>query len=229
MRVLTWCNQIDERSELLFASARHFNIDVEPIGLGKEYRGGVSKIEWLRDWLQENCSGRFDDTIICVTDAFDCVWLRSPSDMVQSWIGADVQPIVYAGEKWYRKRPPDFQEHFDERGDSIYRYPNCGCVFSPTSTLSMLLDTVVVDANSTEQWHMTKAIAESDFTSIDERCDLFWCCAGQWRQVPKLARIENGRLTNIKTGGQPYVLHSPIPNRSQELLRDIARKVGVPV
>lgn len=231
MRFLTWCNKIDERSELLFASARHFGIDVEPIGLGKEYRGGVSKIEWLWEWLQ----GKKFNTFVVCTDAFDCVYLDKPV-AVDSWLKGRGCGVAYAGEKWYRKRPSGYQELFDDLGQSLYKYPNCGCVMGYASDIRKLLEValgfVEIDkCNLSEQWHMTKAIgrANSNDVVIDYNCNLFWCCAGQWRAAHKLAHIENGRLTNLKTGGQPFVLHSPIPNRSRAFLTETARRLGVPV
>lgn len=234
MRFLTWCNKIDERSELLFASAKHFGIDVEPIGLGKEYRGGVSKIEWLYKWIMEN---KTDDTLVCV-DAFDCIWLR-PADGMQDTLDGLAAEVIYAGEKWYRKRPPSLQGYFDlvhgRFSSSIYRYPNCGCVCGNQGDIGWLLEGAIQNmatgVEKTEQWYLTEEIAIEHCydVQIDYDCDFFWCCAGQWRQVPKLAHIENGRLTNLKTGGQPYVLHAPIPNRSRALLRDIAGKLGVPL
>lgn len=235
MRFLTWCNKIDERSELLFASARHFGIDVEPIGLGKEYRGGVSKIEWLHTFLQ---SLHPDEIVVC-TDAFDCIWLRDADGMEDVFEDFAIRDglVVYAAEKWYRKRPADYHSVFDnwttvDEVDTIYRYPNCGCVMGVAFEIEELLDdalAMIDDEQLSEQWYMTKAIADYKLSDIDKCCDLFWCCAGQWKMVPKLARIENGRLTNLKTGGQPYVLHAPIPNRSRALLRDIAGKLGVPL
>jgi hypothetical protein len=231
MRFMTWCNKIDERSELLFASARNFGIEVEPIGIGKEYRGGVSKIEWLYEWLCFQPLAH-DEILVC-TDAHDCIYLRDPRP-----VPIRTKSITYAGEKWFRKRDPCLQPHFDELakrhgGDSIYRYPNGGSFVGKVHDVRLLFEDMNCramknDFHRNEQWFLSSACAVQ-MVDIDYNCDLFWCCAGQWKKARNLARIENGRLTNLTTGGQPFVLHSPIPNRSRAFLTETARKLGVPV
>src|SRR5688572_21759650 len=102
MRFLTWANDpSDPRCDLLFASAKHFGIEVEPIGVGKEYRGGVSKIEWLHYWLAQQES----DDVICCTDAYDCLYLKATKGIDDTWEDFAIRDnyVIYAGERWYRK------------------------------------------------------------------------------------------------------------------------------
>lgn len=118
MRFLTWCNKIDERSELLFKSAKHFGIELEPIGLGKEYRGGASKIEWLLDCLKSEKFHPAED--IVAVDAFDSLFVRNPGENELHWELSECRfPILYSGERNYSKRPPELQGYFSVVHDII--------------------------------------------------------------------------------------------------------------
>lgn len=241
MRFLTWCNKIDERSELLFKSAKHFGIEVEPIGLGKEYRGGVSKIEWLAEALKG--SDDLEPYTICV-DAFDCIFLRSSDEMYEAFDFFD-SPVVYAGERKYCNRPPLLRDDFveqcstewyepDDDGKEYpvcrrYPFPNAGCVMGWEDHLAKLY--LIMDEESRgsmetrEQWFVANHCKRGAITEIDYECRLFYCCGGEWRRFA--GEVVDGRFRNKRTGTYPYILHAPQWRRSQGIRERVAKELGI--
>lgn len=228
MRFLTWANDpSDPRCELLFKSAKHFGIELEPIGVGKEYRGGVSKIEWLAEALKD----LKDIEQVCCTDSFDCLYVNGPAyNISQAYEDYAIRDnfVVYAGERWYRNRPAEYQSWYDERESSLYRYPNCGCVAGTVEELKSLLDhsSKNIGDSKFEQWYLTQSIAQiGDGIEIDYTCHLFYCCGGEWRRFQ--GEVVDGRFRNKRTGTYPYILHAPIPRRSLPIRERVARELGI--
>jgi hypothetical protein len=223
MRFLTWANDpSDPRCELLFASANHFGIEVEPIGVGKEYRGGVSKIEWLAEEIESWSPYAYD--VICM-DAFDSLFVRNPCDIV-----TDRATIVYAGERWFRNRPPLMQWHFDVSENRLYRYPNAGLVSGPSTFLENLYSDMRIASQGSletrEQWFVSLAFVNYQRSiSIDHDCRLFYCCGGEWRRFA--GEVVDGRFRNKRTGTYPYILHAPIPRRSLPIRERVAKELGI--
>lgn len=242
MRFLTWANDpSDPRCELLFASARHFGIEVEPIGVGKEYRGGVSKIEWLADALKG--SDDLEPYTVCV-DAFDCLFLRDPYHGMYEMFDFFDTSTVYAGERWYRNRPPLLKDGFirrcstewyedDENGPypncTMYPYPNAGCVMGWEDSLAALYSSLDNESRGSletrEQWFVANACKGFSTIEIDYECRLFYCCGGEWRRFA--GEVVDGRFRNKRTDTYPYILHAPMPRRSLPIRERIAKELGI--
>lgn len=241
MRFLTWCNDPnDEKCQLFFKSAEYFGIEVSPIGVGQEYKNGITKINWLWQALQ-----KIDQSeIVVCSDSFDCLYTRS-ADYMESMFWSLCDPIIYSAERWGRRTDPRLKGYFEilqerqiqrwEEGirirDSIYRYLNAGCV---VGICRLLRDFLCLSLRETESKVFEQdvistriAMSSESKAALDYQCELFWCCGGEWNKVPRLGRVENGMLKNRRTGTFPFIFHAPIPNRSKNLREDIAKKLGI--
>lgn len=230
MRFLTWANDPDDpRCELLFKSAKHFGIEVEPIGVGKEYRGGVSKIEWLCDAMGRMPHG---EEIVC-TDAHDVLYVGEPVEDFNGDFDGEYEVVVFAGQRWYRHQDEQRKALYDEvelDTNSIYRYPDAGIVSGSARSLTSFYDRLKTDVAQNpgipwEQWFVSRQAIVTSTCVIDYDCELFYCCGGEWRRFA--GEVVDGRFRNKRTGTYPYILHAPIPRRSLPIRERVARELGI--
>lgn len=222
MRFLTWANDpSDPRCELLFKSAKHFGIEVEPIGVGKEYRGGVSKIEWMHEFLKTVN----DSDVLCCTDSYDCLYVRNPASQERYLLDS----LVYAGERWNKHKDPKSLHWYTKDSLTIYCYPNGGAFIGCAKWVRLLFHlmwramTFRPDMIWEQFW--LSRYARYARVLVDQCNTFFYCCGGEWRRFQ--GEVVDGRFRNKRTGTYPYILHAPIPRRSLPIRERVARELGI--
>ena len=73
--IITPSNVYDiDKMEYLLSSSRTLDINLEVIGVGKEWKGFFSKLEWITDYC--NSTSDAENRIIIMTDAYDTFYYR---------------------------------------------------------------------------------------------------------------------------------------------------------
>lgn len=235
MRFYTWCNQRNHpKLDVLIKSAENYHIHIEVLGMGVIWKRNYQKIELLYNAIKDLNSSE----IILCTDAFDVLYLSTEQEIKEKLddmvgIEADINKVVFSGEKLYSHHYPKYKKYWDNLSKSTgdqygYKYLNSGSFIGyQKDIIKMLLwimDNSINYKESSDQKLFGKYEVKNPGSIIlDRTCKLFWCAGGEQKVLKSLYRIDQSTdqttdqtanqtdrlLRSINTESYPTVIHIP--------------------
>jgi hypothetical protein len=239
MKFYAWSNdKYDQRLSRLIDSAKSFEISVEVIGHGRNLNeGGLFKGK--NDWLYERLCELDDDEIVVCTDAYDVIYLSSPSEIEEKFLKMKT-PILYGAGYFLVCCNSNDRKYMDKLANgAFYKYLNSGVVIGYAKNLKLMFEEIELYKPPSrphvtyDQGFITKYyINNSNSMKLDYDTEIIWNDMFNYEQWPNKARgrrwnnlvnklideMENeyfdenfidGRLRNKNTKNFPCILHIP--------------------
>ncbi|SMD37741.1 hypothetical protein SAMN04488029_3438 [Reichenbachiella faecimaris] len=222
MKIVTVATHHNDDLERLLISARKFNIEVELIGIGREYIDHYIKTDWLLEYLE----GLDDNEIVLYTDGYDSVLLNDTSYIEEEFLKFN-HPMVFGTEQNFNCMSSFFGKigYFLKypKGKKPYRYINAGGWIGRAGYAREILSKVV---GGDDQSLLLKYITKNKTAighDIEQR--IFSCMAGRTGMEDRdYVLDDNGRIKNTNTGSNPAILHAAGKNFYG--LYKVTRKLG---
>lgn len=211
----------------LLDSGRRYGIDIEPLGLGREWRGGDvehhtgggQKINLLRPALEKLPPQQ----PVLFVDGYDAIITRHAGDILQAWreTARDDAPL-FAAEMfcWPDKTRADAYPPAPH--GNPYRFLNSGAFIGKAGDLLRIIAEAIADADDDQGYYTGKFLSGKYGIALDYGCRLFQCLNGALEH----AQPDEGRgmLFNRHTSSWPAVIHANGPSKAW--LENEGRAVG---
>ena len=211
----------------LLHSGRRYGLEIEPLGLGANWRGGDvanskgggQKINLLRPALQKLP----EKQPVLFVDGYDTIITRHAGDILRAWreIAADEAPL-FAAEVfcWPDKSRADSYPAAPD--GNPYRFLNSGAFIGRAGDLLNILNGKIADADDDQGYYTEKFLSGKHRIALDHHCKLFQCLNGALQH----AQVDEGRgmFFNRHTESWPAVIHANGP--SKQWLDKEGRAVG---
>jgi len=241
--IITPSNVYDvDKMEYLLSSGRTLDINIEVIGVGKEWKGFFSKLEWITDYC--NTTPDVENRIIIMTDAYDTFYLQEMSIIVNKFKQMGYR-ILYSSEKKYEHQLGGDLDFYDSMGISNYKYLNTGAFIGYANDLKRFFNGVM-DMVKTEGWDTSlKAVDQTAVShyiavdgssydiGLDYNCEIFYTSSKDQDDIDNYVEFhpgvempirKNRKLFVKETESYPCVVHVPWKGRYKKVLEYLFNK-----
>lgn len=222
--------------EALNASLDRFGYELTILGWNRPWGGLGSKPKLLKRAID---SGEIESKCTMFVDAFDVVFTRSPSEILQSFIEdfnglSDGAKVVWNAEK--NCFPDASLEMYHSKTESPYRFFNSGLSIGFTAAYDQCLtemdvlswvddyqkpDRTWVHRNDQDDWMRRFLFGQCPGQvkmELDPECDLFW---NMVNVTPDELELIPGGVRNLTTGTEPMALHFAGGSKTAGLMEPI--------
>ena len=187
----------------LLESCEKFHIDLQILGAGKPYPGNGQKIILMLEHLET----LNDNDVALFVDAFDTLILAEPDEILNKFLNAG-RPFVLSTEK--KCYPLSNLTGKFPSAPTPFRYINTGCYIGYVHFLKILLTSLNIAPNVSDQRQVTKDYFKHHsfyYPNLDFHCDFFLCLYAL--EEGEIMIDENThRLQCLTTGSYPCVVHA---------------------
>lgn len=196
IKIITVATREDEGLEKLKESCKKFNLDLEVLGMGTQWKGFGTKVILTGDYLN-TLEGY---THFMFVDAYDVIIIGDNIEEKYKEFGEDA--IVFSAEKccWPK---PDLAKDYPIY-DIQWRYLNSGSYIAPIEKYLRLLDKNPPTYAMDDQLYFTELFLKGEDILLDTHCKLFQSIAFEHDTDFKLT---DTYLINRDTNTRPLVLH----------------------
>ncbi len=213
--LLAACTVATERRpelERLLASGRRYGLEIEPLGLGAEWRGGDmaagagggQKVNLLRTALARLPPER----PVLFVDGYDTLITAHAADILAAWRRTGPGPLFAAEVHCWpdRARADEYPA-----ADTPYRFLNSGAFIGAAGDLARIVEDAIDDGADDQRYYTERFLAGGHGMRLDTGCQLFQCLNGALDDVqPDEGR---GMLYNRRTESWPAVIHANGPTK----------------
>ena len=227
-RLLALTVATEERAELrrLLDSGRRYGVEIEPLGLGRPWRGGDvanepgggQKINLLRPMLQQVPP----EQPILFVDGYDTIITRHAGDILSVWREVAGEAALFAAEVFCWPDPARAGRYPAAPDGSPYRFLNSGAFIGRAGDLLRIVGAEVADDDDDQGYYTERFLSGEYAMVLDYGCRLFQCLNGALEHL----RVDEGRgmLFNQRLESWPAVVHANGPTKAW--LQNEGRAVG---
>ncbi len=198
----------------LLQSCRKFNIDIDIIGKGVDWKGFVTKFEIIIDYLKT-----IDSKLVCLTDSRDVLYMSDSQTIYDTFIkNFSEDSILFNGETQCFPEPNDAEKHPNQH--KKYKYLNSGCVIGNRELLLKVCEDAVKVYKKTKRNDDQFLIQQiflsgkyGDKFTLDYDCKIFQCVwDNDWGRSNNFDLIyTKDDIYNRLTDTHPLIFHFPGP------------------
>jgi len=235
--IITPSNVYDiDKMEYLLSSSRTLDINLEVIGVGKEWKGFFSKLEWITDYC--NSTSDAENRIIIMTDAYDTFYLQAISTIVNKFKQMGYR-ILYSSEKQYEHQLGGDLAFYDSMGISNYKYLNTGGFIGYANDLKRFFngamsmvktegwDTSLKAVDQTAVSHYIAVDGSGYALGLDYNCEVFYTSSKDQDDIDNYVEFHNHKLFVKETESYPCVVHVPWKGRYKKVLEYLFNKWNI--
>jgi hypothetical protein len=211
MKILVWgiesdLKTVEIKAEYLLNTAKHFNVNVEVIGIGHKFINFTNRLYILQDYLK-NIN---NDELVLVMDGYDTLFNNITEYTINKFKEKNTQ-ILISSEKIYTYQWENFQHKFNDI-ESEYRYVNAGTYMGYAGSLKIMLDELFeiykdhptdIDQGLLGIW-VYNNFENTQKVQLDTKCDVFWVTSKDWDIIKNLS----GDIINPFTNTKPFIIHN---------------------
>lgn len=213
MKILVWGIESDlktaeTKAEYLLNTAKHFNIDVDIIGIGYKFTNFTNRLYILQDYLKDTNPKE----IILVMDGYDTLFNNTLEYTLKQFKEKNTK-ILISAEKFYTYQWDKFKHKF-ETINSDYKYVNAGTYMGYASDLKLMVNELFeiykeyptnIDQGLIGVWAYNN-FENKEKVQLDTNCEIFWVTSGDWDLIKNIA--ENKDIINPLTNSKPFIIHN---------------------
>ena len=218
----------EQRPELerLLDSGRRYGLPIEPLGLGRPWRGGAvadspgggQKINLLRSALAKLPPER----PVLFVDGYDALVTRHARDILDAWRETAGETSLFAAEVFCWPDAGSAGRYPAAPDGSPYRFLNSGAFIGRAGDLLRIVEREVADDDDDQGYYTERFLSGEHAMALDHGCRVFQCLNGALAHV----RADEGRglLFNHRLESWPAVVHANGPTKPW--LEGAGRAVG---
>ena len=213
MKILVWGIESDlktaeTKAEYLLNTAKHFNIDVDIIGIGYKFTNFTNRLYILQNYLKDTNP----EEIILVMDGYDTLFNNTLEYALNKFQEKNTR-ILISSEKFFTYQWDKFKHKFDTI-NSDYKYVNAGTYMGYASDLKLMVDELFeiykeyptnIDQGLIGVWAYNN-FENKEKVQLDTNCEIFWVTSGDWDLIKNIA--ENKDIINPLTNSKPFIIHN---------------------
>tara|TARA_R110000803_G_scaffold55657_1_gene112593 strand:- start:493 stop:1209 length:717 start_codon:yes stop_codon:yes gene_type:complete len=215
MKLLSWASTPNltlsqDKSKYLLETSNHYNVPIELIGVGYNYRFLKDKIYILKDYIQ----GLDNEELVICIDAFDTL-INTPLTALEEIFNSFNTEIVISSEQIFTYQWGHYKDKFDQI-TSPYRYVNSGTIMGKVKYLKKMieeilsypeLETTEIDQGLVGIW-VYNNIDNPSKVKLDTECKITWVVCGEWHILKEISEHQDIILHPI-LHHQPPIIHVP--------------------
>ena len=213
MKILVWGIELDlktaeTKAKYLLNTAKHFNIDVDIIGIGYKFTNFTNRLYILQDYLKDTNPKE----IILVMDGYDTLFNNTLEYALERFQEKNTR-ILISSEKFFTYQWGKFKHKFDTI-NSDYKYVNAGTYMGYASDLKLMVDELFeiykeyptnIDQGLIGVWAYNN-FENKEKVQLDTNCEIFWVTSGDWDLIKNVA--ENKDIINPLTNSKSFIIHN---------------------
>jgi hypothetical protein len=194
MKILSWASTPNletsiEKCKLLVESAKLYNVDLDMMGVGYNYRYLKDKLFILEQHIQE----LDDETLITCIDGFDTL-INSKLENLDNIFNEFNTKVVISSERIFSYQWHNYQDKF-EKIESPYRYVNSGTITGRVKDIKNMLkeiytyremDMTDIDQGLVGIW-VYKNMDNPSVVKLDTEGKITWVVCGEWNKLKKIS------------------------------------------
>ena len=218
----------EDKSELrrLLDSGRRYGLDIEPLGLGRPWRGGDldnrpgggQKINLLRPALEKLPPER----PVLFVDGYDTLVTRHAGDILGAWRETAGEAPLFAAEVFCWPDAACAGRYPAAPEGNPYRFLNSGAFVGKAGDLLRIMEKEIADDDDDQGYYTARFLSGEHDMALDYGCRVFQCLNGALEHVQ--ADEGRGLLFNHRLESWPAVVHANGPTKPW--LEDEGRAVG---
>jgi hypothetical protein len=213
MKILVWgiesdLKTVEIKAEYLLNTAKHFNVNVEVIGIGHTFTNFTNRLYILQDYLKDINP----EEVILVMDGYDTLFNNTVEYTLSQFHQKNTK-ILISSEKLFTYQWGKFQHKFDTI-NSDYKYVNAGTFMGYAGDLKIMVDELFeiyklyptdIDQGLLGVW-VYNNFEDNKKVQLDTNCDVFWVTSKDWDVLKNIDIEEN--ISNPSTNSKPFVIHN---------------------
>ena len=219
LKVWAWAinpdrKKMEDGSKRFLNTAKKFNIDVELIGIGYEYKRHQNQDRFyvLRDKLKTVS----DEQIIVVMDAFDTLINGTENEIINKFLEKKTR-ILFSAEKAYSYQYLEYKNKF-MNANSPYKFINAGTFMGYAKDIKKMNDDCIYTLENNNNYKqaaemgimgiwVSDRLNKRNIIKLDTKCDVFWVTTDDYEIFREQSISKNKNIQNIYSKTNPKILH----------------------